>query len=310
MATLSPAELQKRNNFSIFATRIRLGNPFRLNESNGATVVIDRSIAPQLGGVPALRSNFSQGNSIILPTADGGEVRLTDLYKDSEFSGRTQATTAAEDAEVIRVNNRLNQIKDELGTDDIPLKVGDTVYNVTLCESTPGTPKCDFHFRGSSGFVGHVSHKAGAGARAFQQWSGTSQRVEPGIYAHPETQAFIEDLRAMLPNGMTSGQTFGRRIRDVNLKKLAVYGRDYSPTNPKGENNVDTTMQGNLNIVKRGTQYVLTASSHENKNGTLIDGQYDPIFLAVFKGDRSDHNIRNARVTISPLGGRNVSQYI
>lgn len=307
MASLNPAQLAKRNNFNIFLTRIRTGADFTLNESNGSKVKLDKSILKDLSSISHF-DRFKSGNSIVLPTTTGTYIRLTDLYKDSQFSGRTQATTAQEDAQIIRVNQQLEKIFDKLGTEIIPLKVGTTTYQVGLCESTPGTPKCDFHFRGINGYVGHVSHKAGTGAKAFQQWSGTSQRVEPLIYNHPETQAFINTLKERFPNGMPPATTVGRGIQDDNLKKMAVYGSGYG--GPKGENNVDVTMQGVLNVQSRGQYYELTCTGHKLNNGDRITGNYEPVFLAVYKGDRSDHGIKGARVIIQPIGGRTVSKFI
>lgn len=307
MATLSQAELAKRNNFNIFLTRIRTGQDFTLAESNGQKVKLDRSILTQLSSISQL-DRFKSGRSIMFPTISGQYINLSQIYKDSEFSGRTQATTAQEDAQIIRVNQQLNAIFDQTGSEIISLKVGATIYEAGLCESTPGTPKCDFHFRGINGYVGHVSHKAGDGARAFQQWAGTSQRSEPLIYAHPETQAFINTLQDMFPNGMPAATTVGRRIQDDNLKKMAVYGSGYGGV--KGENNVDVTMQGVLSIQNRGRYYELTSTGHKLNNGDRITGTYEPVFLGVYKGDRSDHGIRGARVIIQPIGGRTIQRFV
>jgi hypothetical protein len=307
MATLSPSELAKRNNFNIFLNRIRIGKDFILSESNGTKVKLDKSILKELTTLSHFE-RFKSGRSIMLPTISGQYIRLTQIFKDSEFSGRTQATTAQEDAQIVRINQQLNAIFDKLGTEIIPLKVGTTIYQVGLCESTPGTPKCDFHFRGVSGYVGHVSHKAGDGPKAFQQWSGTSQRVEPLIYNHPETQAFINTLKEMFVNGMPAATTVGRKIQDENLKKMAVYGSGYGGM--KNENNVDVTMQGILNIQSRGRYYELTCSGHKLNNGDRISGNYEPVFLGVYKGDRSDHGIKGARVIIQPIGGRTISRFV
>jgi hypothetical protein len=307
MATLSPSELAKRNNFNIFLTRIRTGKDFTLSESNGVKIKLDKSILTQLTSITHF-DKFKSGRSIMLPTTKGQYVSIAQIYKDSEFSGRTQATTAQEDAQIIRVNQQLKIIFDNVGKDFIPLKVGNTIYQVGFCESTPGTPKCDFHFRGTSGYVGHVSHKAGLGAKAFQQWSGTSARVEPKIYNHPETQAFINTLLQMFPNGIPQATTVGRRIQDENLKKMAVYGSGYGGA--KGESNVDVTMQGVLNVTNKVRYYELTCASHKLNNGDNITGSYEPVFLAVYKGDRSDHGIKGARVIIQPIGGRTVKQFV
>ena len=307
MATLSPNELAKRNNFNIFLTRIRTGKDFTIAESNGAKIKLDKSILKEVTTISHFEK-FKTGRSIMLPTISGKTISLTQIFKDSEFSGRTQATTAQEDAQIIRVNQQLNVIFDKLGTEFIPLKVGTVIYQVGLCESTPGTPKCDFHFRGVNGYVGHVSHKAGDGARAFQQWAGTSQRVEPSIYNHPETQSFINTLINMFPNGMPPATTVGRKIQDENLKKMAVYGSGYGGV--RCESNVDVTMQGTLSIQNRGRYYELTSSGHKLNNGDRISGNYEPVFLGVYKGDRSDHGIRGARVIIQPIGGRTISRFV
>jgi hypothetical protein len=307
MATLDEKVLNKRNNFGIFVSRIKRGKNFILNESGGQVVQIDPSILERLKSVSNL-SRFKVQRSIVLPTITGASVRLTQIYKDSEFAGRTQSTTIQEDAQIIRINKELTVIFDDIGNEFIPLKVGSVVYNAGICESTPGTPKSDFHFRSLNTIVGYVSHKAGVGPRAFQQWSGTSQRVEPNIYFHPETQAFINTLKQMFPNGMPPATTVGRRIQDENLKKMAVYGSGYG--GPRGVNNVDVTMQGILDVRNRGLNYELTCSGHKLNNGDRITGAYEPVFLGVYKGDRSDHGIKGARVIIQPIGGRTIKEYV
>lgn len=308
MATLSPAELAKRNNFNIFLTRIRTGKVFILNESSGQKVLLDKSVLKVLTSVVQF-DKFKVGQSIMLPTNSGQFVRLTQLYKDSEFSGRTQATTAQEDAQIIRVNQQLDKIFDKLGQDSISLKVGSNIYQAGRCVTTPGTPKSDFYFTSpAGGYVGFISHKAGNGPRAFQQWAGTSARVEPNIFNHPETQAFINTLKEMYPNGMPPATTVGRRIQDENLKKMAVYGSGFG--GGMGINNVDVTMQGVLDVQKRGTYYELTSTGHRLNNGDRISGSYEPVFLGVYKGDRSDHGIKGARVIIQPIGGRTIKQYV
>ena len=308
MATLDPKNLAKRNNFNIFLNRIRTGKEFILNESNGAKVKLDKSILKQLTSIVHF-DKFKVGQSIVLPTSTGQSVRLTELYKDSEFVGRTQATTAQENAQIIRINQQLTKIFDKTGKDFIRLKIGTTIYDAGLCESTPGTPKCDFHFRGVSGYVGHVSHKAGIGPRAFQQWSGTTERGEIMIFNHPETQAFVNTLRQMYPNGMPNATTVARRIQDQNLQKMAVYGSAYGSL-MKGENNVDVAMQGILDIRNRGTYYELTSSGHKLNNGDRITGPYEPVFMSVYKPDRNNHGIKYARVIINPIGGRSITKFV
>ena len=55
---------------------------------------------------------------------------------------------------------------------------------------------------------------------------------------------------------------------------------------------------------------MLIASDNTINNPSVPADSYEPVFLAVHKKDRSDHGIKNARITISPLGGRRIKQFI
>lgn len=307
MATLNKRVLGQRNNFNIFLNRIRTGGEFVLADSNGKRVKIDKSILTKLSTISHL-DRFAVGSFTILPTTSGENIRLNQIFKDSQFVTRIQNTFSQEYIQVNRINKKLNKIFDNLGVETISLKVGTVIYQAGLCELTQGTPKCDFHFMGIGDYVGHVSHKSGDGPRAFQQWSGTSQRAEPIIYNHPETQSFANTVIDMFPDGIPNGTTVARKIQDENLKKMSVYGSGYGGI--KGENNVDAVMQGNLDIQNRGRYYELTCSGHRLNNGDRISGNYEPVFMAIYKGDRNDHGIKNCRVVIQPLGSRTPSKFV
>ena len=90
---------------------------------------------------------------------------------------------------------------------------------------------------------------------------------------------------------------------------MAVYGHDVKK-GTTGVNNVDLVIQGPLKLKKVGSYYEVTSSYHTKSNNESITGQYEPIFLGVYKGDRSDHGIKGARITINPLGGRTVKQFV
>ena len=171
----------------------------------------------QLGSTDDLVNKYSVGMSIILPTAMGQQIRLTQLYKDAAFVGRTQSTTA-EDYQVKVIRESLAKIKDKLGSDYVELQVGRNYYKVVDVESTPGTPKSDFHFRDINGnMVGFVSAYDGNSPSAIQQWGGISERGEPILAAHPETKAFVETLRAMYPDGIPPKTTVARKIQDREI---------------------------------------------------------------------------------------------
>jgi len=309
MAGLSPTELQKRNNFSLFKTRIKTRGDFILVEGNGQKVKIDPSVANSINSVEDLYQ-YQQGQSIILPTTSGKQIRLTQLFKDSVFSGRTQNTTAAEDAEVRRIRELMDKIKEKTGTDYVDLKIGKNYYKVVQVESTPGTPKSDFHFRDLNGtMVGFVSHKDGSSPTAIQQWGGITVRGEPVLASHPETQAFVATCQAMFGNKMPPATTVARTIKDPKLKMQAVYGNGYG--GPSSIQNVDLLLQGNVNIISSGIgKYTLTASAQTHKNGDSIGGGYEPVFMCIYKGDRDNYGIKGARMVISGKGGRSIKKYV
>ena len=309
MAGLSPAELRKRNNFSLFRTRIASRGDFTLVEGNGRKVKIDPAVANTLRSIEDL-AQYQQGQSIVFPTTLRGQVRLTQLYKDSIFSGRTQNTTAAEDAEVSSIRRMLENIKNKTGSDFVTLKIGKNFYQVVNVESTPGTPKSDFHFRDVNGnMVGFVSHKDGATATAIQQWGGITVRGEPMLAAHPETQAFVATCQAKFGNQMPRATTVARRITDNRLKMQAVYGNGFG--GPYGIQNVDVLLQGTVNISKvDASRYKLTASAQTHSNGDPIGGAYEPVFMCIYKGDRANYGINDARMVISGRGGRSIKEYV
>ena len=309
MAGLSPAALRKRNNFSLFRTRIAGRGDFTLVEGNGRKVKIDPAVANTLRSIEDL-AQYQQGQSIVFPTTLNGQVRLTQLFKDSAFSGRSQNTTAAEDAEVRSIRTKLEQIKNRIGSDFVTLKIGKNFYQVVNVESTPGTPKSDFHFRDVAGrMVGFVSHKDGATATAIQQWGGITVRGEPILAAHPETQAFVATCQAKFGNQMPRATTVARRIQDNRLKMQAVYGNGYG--GPYSTQNVDLLLQGTVNITRSGAgKYKLVASSQTHSNGDPIGGSYEPVFMCIYKGDRDNYGIKGARMAISGKGGRSIKEYV
>lgn len=309
MAGLSPAQLRKRNNFSLFRTRIASRGDFTLVEGNGQKVKIDPAVANTLRSVEDL-DQYQQGQSIVFPTTLRGEVRLTQLYKDSAFSGRTQNTTAAEDAEVSSIRRKLEQIKNQTGSDFVNLQVGKNSYQVVNVESTPGTPKSDFHFRDVNGnMVGFVSHKDGSSATSIQQWGGMTPRGEPMIAAHPETQAFVQTCQAKFGNSMPRATTVARKIKDNRLKMMAVYGSGFG--GGLSIQNVDVLLQGSVNITRTGVgRYKLVASANTHSNGDPIGGAYEPVFMCIYKGDRDNYGIKNARMVISGKGGRSIKEYV
>lgn len=306
MASLSMKELSKRNNFNIFTKRISIGQGFYVVGMD-ELILLDTSILDNIDDLEGLKY-YEEKKSILLPTRGGNKIKLTSLYKDSEFSNRTQNTTIKQDLEVYSLSHKLEEIKKKTGKNYVDVRVNETIYRVVTVISSPFGYKSDFHFMDINGnAVLHISHKYGNSPRDFQQWSGTSKRFQERIFNHPETTSFIAALQS-LGSELPKASTVARRIKDDTLKQLAIYGTDFG--SEFGLNNVEAVLQGNLSLKNIGDCYMLIASHHGLRNPIVPSQNYEPVFIAVHKKDRSDHGIKNARITINPLGGRNIKQFI
>ena len=307
MANLSIKELSKRNNFYIFAKRISIGQGFYI-VGQDKLILLDPSILNNLDSLQDLEK-YNNGRSIILPTIDNRKIKLSSLYKDSEFSNRTQDTTMQQDIQVNSIANQIENIKQSTNKKFVKIRIGNNYYEIVSVIDSPFGCKSDFNFIDTSGeYVGFISHKHGNSPKDFQQWSGTSKRFQEPIFNHPETQSFIKELTNRFENGLPSTSSVARNIIDENLKMMACFGIDYGKE--LGLNNVNAIMQGNLILKNQGDCYLLKGSHNVIQNGTVPDYSYEPVFITVHKKDRSDHGIKDARVTVNPIGGRKIKDFI
>jgi hypothetical protein len=306
MASLSMKELSKRNNFNIFVKRIAIGQGFYFVGID-ELIILDPSILLNIEDLNGL-NYYKEKKSILLPTKNGNRVKLTDLYKDSEFSNRSQNTTIKQDLEVYSLNNKLQEIKKRTNKQYVNVRLNNIIHPVVSVVDSSFKHKSDFNFIDVNGNdIFYISHKDGRTPKDFQQWSGTSKKFQKSIFEHSETQSFISTIKTMgfeLPRATT----IARRINSDFLKQMAIYGINFGSTT--GLDNVDAVLQGTLSFKNIGDCYMLVASNSVINNPQVPSESYEPIFLAVHKKDRSDHGIKNARITISPLGGRSIKQFI
>tara|TARA_B100001287_G_scaffold57343_1_gene45626 strand:- start:59 stop:997 length:939 start_codon:yes stop_codon:yes gene_type:complete len=312
MVALSPTELRKRNNFTLFVNRIKTNGFFTLNESNGQKVQITQKLGYLLKSIEDLEKLKDNRGSILLPTGSTGSssIRLSQLYKDAAFVTRTQNTTAGERYEITQTRNQLEVIKQRIGFDFVKLRVGRNTYLVTNVENTPGTPKSDMNFIDNQGRkVGFVSLKQGATANAVQQWGGVSPRAGSAIASNPEVQSFVQKVKELFPDGITPATTVARKIQNIQLQNLGIYGNAFG--GGFGVNNVDVLLQGSVRINSiNSTEYKLTGSAMTHNNGDSLPPSYQPALMAIYKGDRNDYGIKNARLVMNAIGGRRITEMV
>jgi hypothetical protein len=189
----------------------------------------------------------------------------------------------------------------------VPIKVKNKTYRAAKCVKTKGVPKSDFSILDESGNeIMWLSHKEGSTARDFQQWGGMT---EANIQNHKEAQKFIKQVQEMFPDGIPNATTVAKMIKDDNLKKMSIYGVDYKAGAPLGLQNVSVVLQGPVKLKKNGNAWSFTAN-HAHDNGEDIHGDFEPVMMAIYKGDRSNFGVQGARFAIQPKGSRKVTQWL
>lgn len=261
-------------------------------------MAIAEKIAKDFGGELAKEGNVAGKPVVDLTT--GLRVFVKPI------AGTGVGGTSKEDAQLKLLQQ---QIEKALADDDvieIKIKIGIKTYQVAGAKTTPGTPKSDFHLLDVKGNeVVWISHKDGSKPSDFQQWSGMSERIEREIYSHPETKKFIADVKKITGSVMPTATTIGRLIKDQKLINMAVYGNKYGLT--FGVQNVTIMLQGPVKLIKKVGHYELS-SNHTSLNGETLTGGYEPMFMAIYKGDRSNFGVKGARFAVQPKASRKATE--
>jgi len=242
-------------------------------------------------------------SKLIFRDAKNKEYKLTSFVKTKEFGGKGAGSgVRIENIELTSLVKQIDEIKKKTAKADVPFRVGRKTYNVFTAVSTPGTPKSDLHLIDQNNReLVWISHKDGSRPTDIQQWGGMTERAEPKIFAQTETQNFIKDVRSKFGIIMPRATTVARKISSSLLKNMSVYGNQYGQA--LGRQNVSILLQGPIKVKKVGNFYELDANN-VHLNGDEITGGFEPVFMAMYKGDRSNFGIRGARFVIQSIESR------
>ena len=93
---------------------------------------------------------------------------------------------------------------------------------------------------------------------------------------------------------------------------FSLFKLDNDPclSNPCGNNGLCThaILTTDIKLIKKTFHYELNAN-HVHYNGDVITGDFEPVLMAIHKGDRSDAGIKKTRIVISPIGGRKGTEF-
>lgn len=309
MTQLSANELRKYSERAdIFVRKIKENELFEVVGNKKVKI-----IAPQKSLAVLKSGSDTELRDLRLADTDGNIYKLTDFVKNKDFGGRGAGSgTAKEDKALTSLRYQINKAKSAEGRATIKIQIGSKTYDVFDVVSTPGTPKSDFHLINIDGeSVAWISHKDGSTAKDFQQWGGMSTSKEPKLATHKESTKFIDDLKAYCKakglTGLPRATTVARKISDKKLKMLSIYGNAYGSI--YNTQNVTLVLQGDIILNKTNSTYNITAT-HTHLNGEELNNDYEPVLMAIYKGDRSDYGVTGTRIVIAPVGSRKITEYI
>jgi len=302
MSSLTATELFKYDWRTKIFLRKYEGN--EVFEMSGGTKV---KLVPNKAIISAVKKGDSATlNKIGLLDTKGNQYAFGKLEKTAEFGGKGAGFgTTKEDIQLTSLQEQIVKLKNKLKSATVPIRVGNKTYNIAGAASTPGTPKSDFHLVDNDGKERvWISHKDGRTAKDFQQWGGMTE-VE--MKNHIEIKQFAKDVSEKFEGRIPRATTVARKIKDKNLKNMSVYGVDYGKA--LGQQNVSILIQGPVVLEERGKSYRFK-SNHVHFNGEEMQKEFEPVLMAMYKGDRNNFGVTGARFAIQPMGSRKITEMV
>ena len=304
---LKHSDLTKRGGArtKVFIQKVIDKEPFMTK--NGA-VVLDKKQLPDIEKGMETRGYSDQLDGQEFKSKKKVKVRYSkEFLKTPEFGGKGEGFgTQAEDAHLKMFIKELDAVFVAENQPVIKLKINGRTVVCAGIISTPQkgrrAPKSDFSIIDSKKQeVAFISHKAGKKPQDFQQYGGLSDKT---FADNKEVIKFMTDLKAEFPEGLKSGQSAFRFVKDKSIISKSVFGFNYGGA--PGHENVDEFHQGPMLLKKLpgDATYEIT-SLHKGANGSNVEGDgYRAIYYARYTGDRgarvAGQFIDNARIGVFP----------
>lgn len=309
---LKLTDLRKdENRVLTFLKKIKEKEPFAT--VNKGDVTISTSLYDEVKMFMNADGKFPKSGTSMMVKTSAGNLKIPgDFLKTGDFGGRGAGSgTNAETLAMNYFNEKLNKILQREGVPQIKLKINGRNVMCAAMVKTEGKfqgyePKSDMTIIDDKGKpVAYISHKAGRSAKDYQQYGGLSDKALPPKYrGNKAIKDFMKDVNAMRPEGLQSGDSFYRPIKDKNLVKMMMYGPLYGER--PGISNVDEFHLGNMELKGRGEGPYTIESVHKGTNGEMPNGQYEAVFFIRYQARRGDARaagevVKNARVGVFPI---------
>ena len=243
-------------------------------------------------------------NSMVFPGQDGKDYKLNTISKSPEFGGKGAGSgTRAEDEALTAFKKELFKVLQKENVPFIYLKIGKRIEKVSEIESTPGTPKSDFHMKDPTGKeVFWISHKKGRKANDFQQYGGMVE-----IQNETEVKQFVKDLKTNLqkdhgdPNRFPMKTGYYRPVKSRSVQMKTLFGKDYKTGKATGRQNIDVLYQGPMTLkkIKDGdTPTYEIRSNHTMFHSSVPRGEYQCYYYVRPEQAKNQFGVKGGRFFI------------
>ena len=309
---LKITDLRKDDNRVLtFLRKIKEKEPFAIVGKGTVTINSDQYDEIKMF-MTADKTVPARGTSMMVKTSGGNKKIPNDFLKTGDFGGRGAGSgTNAETMALNYFNDNLNKILQKEGIPEINLKINKRIVKCAEMVKTEGKfqgyePKSDMTIVDKNGNpTAYISHKAGRTAKDYQQYGGLSDKALPAEYRNnADVKKFMQDVNKKRPDGLQSGDSFYRPIKDQKLIRMMMYGPLYG----KGASisNVDEFHLGNMNLKGRGSGPYTIESVHKGTNGEIPKGEFEAVMFIRYQARRGDARaagevVKNARVGVFPI---------
>ena len=285
-------------------TKIKDGDPFLLLTGKTVKFKKDEEQLTMLRKALDDRDNTFL-NNVEFKGEDGKTYKLNQIAKSPEFGGKGAGSgTRAEDAALSAFKKELQRVFDEETVPFIYINIGKRTEKVASIESTPGTPKSDFHMMDEAGNeVFWISHKKGSRANDFQQYGGMPELKGENS---KDMQKFVDDVKQELElmgeKKFPMKTAFARKVQDRNIQLKTLYGKGFKNGSADSRQNIDVLYQGPMKLRKKGMKNGIPVytimSNHTELHGDIPRGDYEPWYYVRPEQAKNQFGIQGARFFI------------
>ena len=301
-AALTRASFKNRDvRTNLFVDKLKQKAPIDLQ--NGEEVVIDKVT---VNGEEYTESNFDKLKQVLPGLKKGDSLKFFSgdkKYSISAFAKTAELGGAGKGSGLKPEKLASGEINKQLAQIGKPITIefnGQLYKNVTELLPAKGNRKADFYFNSTPGLF--ISYKQGDATHKIVAYGGIVSLRKEGN----EVDKFIKAVQSQNPDFKDSRVEYGAPVKDQEIAKKALYGKDFTEGSNYGEDNVQVILQGSIELMPTDKEdvYRLRASKIITSPEVPQDGDYAPFYNARYANDRSQFGIPNSRFNIIPGGAR------